>query len=58
MVRFRVGVAVLCGASAGWRGLLSGGTLETGVNAGPAYLNASNSGSGYRCGYVGGRAGC
>lgn len=48
MVRFGVGVAVLCGASAGWRGLLSGGYLYNGVNAGPANLNANNSESGNR----------
>lgn len=37
---------MLCGASAGWRGLISGSNLNNGVNAGPTNLNANNSESG------------
>ena len=48
MVRFRVGVAVLCGASAGWQSLISCSNLNNGVNAGPTNLNANNSESGNR----------
>lgn len=44
------------GASAGWRGLISGGHLYGGVDAGPAYLYATNSGSGDRGAGIGGRA--
>jgi len=44
------------GASAGWRGLLSGSDLPAGVRAGPAYLRAHSSGSGYRNANFGGRA--
>lgn len=44
------------GASAGWRGLLSGGSLSNGWDAGPADLSASSSGSGNRNSNVGGRA--
>lgn len=46
------------GASAGWRGLFVGGSLYNGASAGPAYLYASNSGSGDRSAPIGGRAAC
>jgi hypothetical protein len=44
------------GASAGLRGLYSGGALVTGVIAGPAVLDASYSGSGSRSEGIGGRS--
>jgi len=56
------GVTYLCdyfyqpGASAGWRGLLSGGDLHYGAYAGPEFLCATDSGSGDRSASVGGRA--
>ncbi|MEI6259258.1 MAG: hypothetical protein WCR46_05045 [Deltaproteobacteria bacterium] len=44
------------GASAGWRGLVSGGALNSGVIAGPAHLDATDSGSGSRDAIIGGRS--